>query len=668
MNNQKNRIRTCFSSGLAGWMLLFVGLWLFPVSGWSQTQGQELTGKAREKNIERIEKQLKDFYEAWLGACVDEDPAFIEAIGESYVAPNGVFKPDFGKFPEDGLWSFSNYCTNFRMLYQSMYEEPLEFRQSNFRFIYLKSVDGGNSVEADFTFQSKLYSGERLITSAEVEAVMLIDAYSPTNYKLRQIAPTQPVTVHYSPEEKKQTPKAEVPVAVETPKEERTPVVEMPMEETTPSFTSTVSAKEETFTVNGVSFTMVRVEGGTFRMGATSEQQKPRDNEKPVHSVTLSSYSIGQTEVTQALWKAVMGSNPSYFKGDNLPVENVSWNDCRTFIRKLNALTGRTFRFPTEAEWEFAARGGNESQGYQYSGSNNLGSVAWYWDNAGKKTHPVATKSANELGLYDMSGNVWEWCQDWKGSYSSSSQTNPTGPSSGSGRVNRGGSWSNDAWSWRVADRGHNGPSLSINDLGLRLALPDSSPVETPTVVTSASKLEGVINGHEYVDLGLSVKWATCNVGASKPSDYGDYFAWGETRPKSEYTKENSVTYKKKIRNIGGKVQYDAARANWGGSWRLPTIDEIKELKSKCKWTWATQGGHNGYKVVGPSGKSIFLPAAGWRYGTSLYGVGEYGYYWSSTPYEGDTHYAYYLGFLSSRYDWDWISRNNCLSVRPVSD
>ena len=202
MNNQKNRIGTRFFSGWAGWMLLFVGLWLCSVSGWSQSQGQELTGKAREKNIERIEKQLKDFYDTWLGACVDEDPAFIEAIGESYVAPDGVFKPDFGKFPEDGLWSFSNYCTNFRMLYQLMYEEPLEFRQSDFRFIHLKSVNGGNSVEAVFTFQSELYSGERLITSAEVEAVMLIDAYSPTNYKLRQIAPTQPVTVHYSPEGK----------------------------------------------------------------------------------------------------------------------------------------------------------------------------------------------------------------------------------------------------------------------------------------------------------------------------------------------------------------------------------------------------------------------------------------------------------------------------------
>ena len=163
------------------------------------------------------------------------------------------------------------------------------------------------------------------------------------------------------------------------------------------------------FTVNGVSFEMVRVEGGTFRMGATSEQEADDwDREKPVHSVTLSSYYIGKTEVTQALWKAVMGSNPSYFKSDNQPVENVSWNDCHEFIRKLNALTGQNFRLPTEAEWEFACRGGNNSRGYKYSGSNNLGSVAWYDGNSGNKTHPVGTKAPNELGIYDMSGNVWE--------------------------------------------------------------------------------------------------------------------------------------------------------------------------------------------------------------------------------------------------------------------
>ena len=226
------------------------------------------------------------------------------------------------------------------------------------------------------------------------------------------------------------------------------------------------------FTVRGVSFEMVRVEGGTFRMGATSEQGSDVwDNEKPVHSVTLSSYYIGKTEVTQALWQAVMGSNPSGFKGADLPVECVSWDDCQEFIQKLNSLTGRNFRLPTEAEWEFACRGGNNSRGYKYSGSNNLANVAWYHDNSDGQTHPVATKAPNELGIYDMSGNVWEWCGDWYANYTSNSQTNPKGPQSGSYRVNRGGSWIHFARFCRSSRRGDRSPAGRDCYLGLRLAL-----------------------------------------------------------------------------------------------------------------------------------------------------------------------------------------------------
>lgn len=226
------------------------------------------------------------------------------------------------------------------------------------------------------------------------------------------------------------------------------------------------------FMVNGVSFEMVRVEGGTFRMGATSEQKDEAwDREKPVHSVTLSSYYIGKTEVTQALWQAVMGSNPSNFKGSNLPVECVSWNDCQKFIQKLNRLTGRNFRLPTEAEWEFACRGGYNSCGYKYSGSNNLGSVAWYDDNSGGQTHPVATKAPNELGIYDMSGNVWEWCSDWYADYTANSQNNPKGPHGGSGRVRRGGSWFSGARYCRSSNRYNDGPTGRDGNLGLRLAL-----------------------------------------------------------------------------------------------------------------------------------------------------------------------------------------------------
>ena len=239
-----------------------------------------------------------------------------------------------------------------------------------------------------------------------------------------------------------------------------------------------------TYTVGGVSFKMVAVEGGTFTMGATAEQGSDADSdsdEKPTHQVTLSSYSIGQTEVTQELWQAVMGSNPSYFTGDlQRPVETVSLDDCQTFINKLNQMTGKNFRLLTEAEWEYAARGGNRSQGYKYAGSNNIDDVAWYYDNSyalGSSnpddygTHAVATKAPNELGLYDMSGNVWEWCQDWYGSYSSDAQTNPTGPATGSHRVNRGGSWSTFAWSCRVSDRSRVTPSYTDMHLGLRLAL-----------------------------------------------------------------------------------------------------------------------------------------------------------------------------------------------------
>ena len=236
--------------------------------------------------------------------------------------------------------------------------------------------------------------------------------------------------------------------------------------------TSTTSGSKKTYTVNGVSFTMVRVAGGTFTMGASSSDSDAYDDEKPAHQVTLSSYSIGETEVTQALWQAVMGSNPSHFTGNlQRPVEMVSWNDCQAFIRKLNSLTGGTFRLPTEAEWEYAARGGNRSIGYKYSGGDNLGSVAWYDGNSSSTTHPVKGKQPNELGLYDMSGNVWEWCADWFDSsyYASSPQNNPKGPSAGSLRVRRGGGWGNVAGYCRVSDRISLTPSCTYNNLGLRL-------------------------------------------------------------------------------------------------------------------------------------------------------------------------------------------------------
>ena len=234
--------------------------------------------------------------------------------------------------------------------------------------------------------------------------------------------------------------------------------------------TSQPSGASITVTANGASFVMKRVSGGTFQMG--SDDSEADSDEKPVHSVTVSTFYMGETEVTQALWKAVMGTNPSNWRGDNLPVESVSWNDCQEFIRKLNSLTGRNFRLPTEAEWEFAARGGSRSGGTKYAGSNSIGSVAWYVDNSGSKTHAVKGKSPNELGLYDMSGNVWEWCSDWYGSYGSGSQINPKGPSSGSRRVLRGGGWGDDARCCRVSNRSDLDPDSRNNYCGFRLCLP----------------------------------------------------------------------------------------------------------------------------------------------------------------------------------------------------
>ena len=226
--------------------------------------------------------------------------------------------------------------------------------------------------------------------------------------------------------------------------------------------------KGKAYHVNGVEFSMVAVEGGSFKMGGGRY-----DFEKPVHEVKLTSFSICQTEVTQELWEAVMGSNPSNYKGLKFPVENVSWDDCQTFITKLNQLTGQHFRLPTEAEWEYAARGGNQSNGYAYSGSNSFREVGWCRDNSRGRTHVVATKAPNELGLYDMSGNVWEWCQDWgDGSYYASSPiNNPTGPSSGTTHIVRGGAWNDQQMDCRVEHRIGRKPTSTSELTGFRLAL-----------------------------------------------------------------------------------------------------------------------------------------------------------------------------------------------------
>ncbi len=233
--------------------------------------------------------------------------------------------------------------------------------------------------------------------------------------------------------------------------------------------------EERLVTVGSVTFTMIPVKGGTFQMGATKEQTgEARKDEKPVHTVTLDDFQIGETEVSQALWREVMGSNPSTYKGNDLPVTNITWEECQEFIKKLNDRTGKQFRLPTEAEWEFAARGGTASRGFMFSGSDEVRSVAWHNRDSNRDHHngPYAIKSKdpNELGIYDMSGNVNEWCQDWFGDYTAEPQTNPQGPATGKEHVYRGGSWWYYGMSCRVSRR-NSGVKDVRGVIGLRLAM-----------------------------------------------------------------------------------------------------------------------------------------------------------------------------------------------------
>ena len=228
----------------------------------------------------------------------------------------------------------------------------------------------------------------------------------------------------------------------------------------------------ESFTVNGVTFKMVYVDGGTFTMGAPKSEPNSQTTEKPQHQVTLSSYKIGQTEVTQELWQAVMGTNPSHFKGDlQRPVERVKWADCMEFIEKLNELTGLNFRLPTEAEWEYAAIGGKNSKGYLFAGGASIYDVGWFKLNSDSSTQPVAQKLPNELGIYDMCGNVSEWCSNWYEAYTSDPQTNPTGPATGENKVYRDGNWSFGASYCRIHFRYSQVYGFGGDYIGFRLAL-----------------------------------------------------------------------------------------------------------------------------------------------------------------------------------------------------
>ena len=217
---------------------------------------------------------------------------------------------------------------------------------------------------------------------------------------------------------------------------------------------------------------MVFVKGGTFTMGCTEEQIDCEGDESPAHKVTLSDYSIGKYEITQAQWRAVMGNNPSTFSGcDDCPVENISWQDASAFCKQLSRLTGKKYSLPTEAQWEYAARGGSKGKRQMYAGSDKIAEVSWYSANADKRTHEVGTKKPNELGIYDLSGNVWEWCSDWYGGYTSAEQTNPQGASDRTTRVLRGGGWRDDAQNCRTAFRGNSAPTFNNSNIGFRVVL-----------------------------------------------------------------------------------------------------------------------------------------------------------------------------------------------------
>jgi len=225
---------------------------------------------------------------------------------------------------------------------------------------------------------------------------------------------------------------------------------------------------------------MILVKGGSFMMGCQAFDMIDCDqDEVPIHKVILSDFNISAYPVTQKQWKAVMDSNPSTFQGDDNPVENVSWVDVNVFIKYLNEASNKNYRLPTEAEWEYAARGGRASKGYVYSGGNHLNSIAWYESNSNDRTQPVGKKQPNELGIYDMTGNVWEWCSDWYGAYSPGEYKNPEGPSTGELRILRGGSFDRWARDCRVSYRGNSSPNTKDEILGFRLVHPVK--VDKPT-------------------------------------------------------------------------------------------------------------------------------------------------------------------------------------------
>lgn len=426
----------------------------------------------------------------------------------------------------------------------------------------------------------------------------------------------------------------------------------------------------ETFTVNGVSFTMIGVEGGTFWMGMDDDEPGATYSEKPRHQVTLNNFSIGQTEVTSKLYTAVTGEYSWLSEVDECPAQ-VDAGNALEFIAMLNVLTGRNFRLPTEAEWEYAASGGKYSHGYKYAGSDDIDEVAWYGGNSYEGYdfifHPVAQKKPNELGLYDMSGSVEEWCKDYYFyDYNSiSSSINPCNLRSTweiDLRETRGGMISSRAVDCLVKRRNFDWVGNTYGN-GFRLVLADDN---------LSPNYPCPDNHHPHmIDLGLpsGTKWACCNVGASKPVEYGGYYAWGEIEEKDDYswnTYEHCDGSERTCHDLGSSIcgtQYDVACEKWGGEWQMPSKEQVEELFAYCTHDVFCLNGVIGKVFLGPNYNAIFLPFAG-RYNGSSYYNNNIGEYWSGTPdtrnNEACSLYIYSDGGLSTWY------RNFGCSVRPV--
>ncbi len=488
----------------------------------------------------------------------------------------------------------------------------------------------------------------------------------------------------------------------------------------------------KTFTLpGGVEMEMVYVAPGSFTMGSP-ESEEGRGEDETQHRVTLTKgFWLGKYPVTQRQWKELVRANGvSFSKGEpvpyfsrdgkgrdcvsgldtsDFPMENISWGDCKALTDALNKNERGEWHwsFPTEAQWEFAARGGTKSRGYTYSGGNDMGALGWYAENSGLRrlsdsdwvrdgkkvfeilssnkcrTHSVREKDVgNELGIVGMSGNVCEWCADWAGEYPRGLVSDPTGPASSCDRVFRGGSWDYYARVCRSAYRGGFDPGDRANDLGFRLCCSagprreaESGGRVTETQLMRSGRRPARAGVHGKVQLWEDGPyWAETNIGAEKPEDYGYYFWWGDTvgckRDGNAWVasdgssrifsfgSKNTPTLGKSVDKLKSEgwvtedgvlaPEHDAAHVHWGGDWRMPTKQELEDLNEKCEWTWTTKNGVNGYIVHGRgryASASIFLPCAGIGDGTSLYFAGSYGHYWSSVP-NWDS-FSWYLSFIS---------------------